>query len=131
MRRCALLRDRDERLLGELEVDAVHIEDLLELAHERVARLGEDAPQRQLVERVERHDDRQSADELGNQSEAQQIFGHQLLEQLADAHVALSSGCARKPMLLAATRDSMIRSSPSKAPPQMKSTLVVSIWMNS
>ncbi len=73
------MRDGDQRFFGELQIDAVHVEDLLELAHQRVARFGENAAQRQLVERVERDDDRQAADELGNQAEAQQIFGHQLL----------------------------------------------------
>ena len=36
-----------------------------------------------------------------------------------------------KPIVLRPTRSSMIFSSPSNAPPQMNSTLVVSIWMKS
>ena len=38
---------------------------------------------------------------------------------------------ALKPMPFLPTRDSMIFSRPANAPPQMNSTLVVSIWMNS
>ena len=38
---------------------------------------------------------------------------------------------APKPMAVLPTRFSMILSSPTNAPPQMKSTLVVSTWMNS
>ena len=42
------------------------------------------------------------------------------------------SGCsALKPMPFLPTRGSMIFSRPAKAPPQMNSTFVVSIWMNS
>ena len=47
---------------------------------------------RQFVERIQRHDDRQTADELRNQTELEQIFRHELLQQLADANVALAFG---------------------------------------
>ena len=42
-----------------------------------------------------------------------------------------SSWSDPKPIVLRPTRSSMIRSSPSKAPPQMKRMFVVSIWMKS
>ena len=45
-----LVGDRVERVLGELELDAVELHELLVLLHQRVLRLGEDADQRVPVE---------------------------------------------------------------------------------
>ena len=69
-----LLRDAGERALRELELDAVHLEELLELLHEAVLRLGEDVDQRLLVELVQRREHRQAADELGDEAELEQVF---------------------------------------------------------
>ena len=41
-----LVGDRLERVVGELELDAVELEELPVLLHERVLRLGEDVDQR-------------------------------------------------------------------------------------
>src|SRR5581483_5656959 len=84
--------DRDQRFLREGQLDAVHPHDLLELTDERVARLDEDAAQGQLVERVEGDDDRQTADELRDQPEAQQILRHQLLQHLRVQPILLRLG---------------------------------------
>ena len=69
-----LARDRRERALGELELHAVHLEELLVLLDQAVLRLGEDVDQRVLVELVQRGDDRQAADELGDQAELEQVL---------------------------------------------------------
>ena len=58
-------------------------EELLELAGDRVLRLGEDADQVVRGQRRERDDHRQPADELGDQPELEQVLGHQLLEDPA------------------------------------------------
>ena len=63
------VRDRLERVVGELERDAVELEDALELADERVLRLGEHAHEHLAVELAHRADDRQAADELGDEPE--------------------------------------------------------------
>ena len=58
---------------------------LLVLLDQRVLRLDEDLDQRGLVELVERRDDRQAADELGNQAELDQVFGLDSRSRLVDA----------------------------------------------
>ena len=65
-----------ERVVGELQLDAVELEEPLVLLDQRVARLGEDAHQRLPVEVAHAGDDRQPADELGDHAELQQVLGH-------------------------------------------------------
>ena len=48
-----LVGDRLDGVLGELELDAVELEQLLVLLDQRVARLGEDLDQRLAVELVD------------------------------------------------------------------------------
>ena len=47
-------------------------------------RLGQDLDQRCFVELFQSRDDRQAADELGDQAELDQILGLDLCEQLGD-----------------------------------------------
>ncbi len=68
--------------LGELELDRLHLEELLVLLHERVPWLDQDLDQRRLVELTERGDHREASDELGDHAEAQQILGLDHGEQL-------------------------------------------------
>ena len=84
-----LARDRGQRFGTELELDAFHVEQALELLGDRVLRLGEDLDQRRFVELLERRDDRQAADELGNQTELDQILRLDVGEHLADFIVAI------------------------------------------
>ena len=49
---------------GELELDAVELEELVELLDQGVARLDQDPDQRIAVQRADRGDHRQPADEL-------------------------------------------------------------------
>src|SRR4051794_35498689 len=70
-----LNRDRMQRVIGELELDILHVEQLGVLLYQCVLRLDQDLDQRRLVEIEERRDDRQAADELGDQAELEQILG--------------------------------------------------------
>ena len=72
-----------ERSLGEDELDLVEAEELLELAGDRVLRLGQDADEVFGRERRQGHDDRQATDELGDEPELEQVLGHEPLEDLA------------------------------------------------
>src|SRR5712691_11202453 len=78
------LGDRVERALLEHELDVVQREELLVLLHERVLRLGEDADDVLLVEVVQGDDDRQAADELGDEPVLQEVLRLQVLERLGD-----------------------------------------------
>ena len=88
-RRIAWSATASSASLGELQLHAVHLEQLAVLLHQRVARLGEDLDERVLVERRHRRDDRQAADELGDQPELDQVFGHRVGEALGRLEVVL------------------------------------------
>ena len=64
-------------------VDVLEAHDGLVLPHERVLRLAQDLDERALVELVERGHDRQTADELRDQAELDEVLGMNLREQLA------------------------------------------------
>src|SRR6478609_5251148 len=76
------LGDRVDGVVGELELDAVEVEELLVLLDERVARLGEDLDERLAVELVHAGDQRQATDELGDQAELGEVLGTHLSEQV-------------------------------------------------
>ena len=61
----------------------------MELAGERVPRLGQDRDQVVAGELVDRGDDRQAADELGDQPVLHQVLGQHLLEALAGVLVGV------------------------------------------
>ena len=84
-RSIALRATDDERLVLEGELDVLHLEQPLILLDQRVLGLGEDPLQRVLVEILERRDDRQTADEFGDEAEFQQIFRLHLAEDVAGA----------------------------------------------
>ena len=94
-----------KRRLVEVELHAVHLQELLVLLDERVLRLGQDAHERVFAERFERHDDRQSPDELGNQAVLQQILGQDVSQRFPDValHLRLDRS-AEAHVLLAETR---------------------------
>ena len=60
------------------------------LLAERVFRLGQDADEIVLAQSLQRGDDRQTADQLGDDSEFQKIVRLDQLEELADVVVALA-----------------------------------------
>src|SRR6266568_2636128 len=128
-----LRRDRLQRVLLECETHILEVEQLLVLLGERVLGLGEDPDERFLIERVERHGDRQAAHELGYEPVAQQVVRldvHErvLLQLLGDAFGDLFLGKADLPSASAGLDDLL---SPSNAPPQMKRMSLVLTWMYS
>ena len=113
----------------ELELRAFHLEELLVLPDQGVLRLGQDADQRVLVERVERRQHRQTADELGDHAELDQVVAGHLAEQFAQLLFAVARSCAPKPMVLRPMRRAMMLSRPTNVPPQMNRMFDVSTWM--
>ena len=89
------LGDRLERVVGEPQLDVLVLEQLLVLTRDGVARLRQDLDERRLVELVQRADDRQAADELGDEPVLDQIFRLELLERRAD--VAVRAPTSRRP----------------------------------
>ena len=83
LRSIALRAIADKRLVGEREVDGLHLEHALVLLDQRVLRLGEDALERRLVEIFQRRDHRKPADEFRDQAVFQQILGLDLAEDFA------------------------------------------------
>src|SRR5215831_7238918 len=81
------LRDRLERVVGELELDVLVLEQFLVLTRDRVPRLREDLDQGRLVEFMQRADDGEAPDEFGDEAVLDQIFGLDLLERRADVAV--------------------------------------------
>src|SRR5206468_13121304 len=81
--------DGAERVVREHQLDAVELEEALELLDQRVARLGEDRDEVVPRELVDDRDDRQAADELGDQPVLDQVLRQQLLEDLAGVLVVL------------------------------------------
>src|SRR4029079_14601117 len=79
-----LLRDRLERVVGELQLHVLVLEQLHVLTRDGVAGLREDLDQRRPVELVERADDGEAADELGDEAVLDQVFRLHLLERRAD-----------------------------------------------
>src|SRR4051794_20304733 len=84
-----LVGDRPEGVVGEVEVDVVVVEEALVLLGQRVLRLGQDLHEVVALQLVHRAQDRQAADELGDQPEVEEILGHDLAEQLGALRVAL------------------------------------------
>ena len=82
-----LLGDDVQRFVLEGQIGVLHLEQPLVLLDQRVLRLGQDLLQRLFVEILERRDDRQTADEFGDQTEFQQILGLNLAEDFAGAAV--------------------------------------------
>src|SRR5437762_2635730 len=82
-----LPRDGRHRVIGELQADLLEVEVLLVLLDDRVLRFSENPDEGRLVEVVERRDDRQPADELGDEPVLQQILGLDHRQEVA--HPAL------------------------------------------
>src|SRR6185437_13729033 len=77
-----LLGDLPQPVLGEDELDVVVAEEALILLHERILRLGEDLYEILLAQLMHRRDDREAADELGDEAEVEQVLRHDLGQQL-------------------------------------------------
>src|ERR671910_2848515 len=86
-----LVGDRVDGVVGELQLDVVDLEQPVVLLDQRVARLGEDPDQSVAVERADRGDDRQPADELRDQAELQQVLWHDLAEPVGAVAFGLAA----------------------------------------
>src|SRR5213592_2570612 len=85
-----IARDRREGAVGEAEVHAFHLEELLVLPGEGVLRFLQDADQRRLVELLKGGDDREPAHEFGDQPELEQVLGLHLVQEVAHAALVLT-----------------------------------------
>src|SRR6185295_15363731 len=106
-----LAGDRDDRLVGELELHALELEHRLVLLDQAVLRLLEDAHQRLLVELLQGRHHRQAADELGDQAVADQVFGQHLLQDLALRALLLAPdvGAEAERLLVQPTLDHVVQ----------------------
>src|SRR5216684_1536224 len=83
----SLAGDRAKGLVGERQLDVLHLEQALILLHQRVLRIGQNLLQRSFVEILQRGDHRQAADELGDQAVLQEILGLDVTEDFAGAAI--------------------------------------------
>src|SRR6266542_203859 len=98
----ALVGDRLQGIVPELELHSVELEKLLVLLDQRVLRLGEDVDQGLPVEVVHIRDHRQASNELGDQPVLQQVFGKDMAEDLAEVLLLEAPDVGAKPHALAA-----------------------------
>ena len=68
--------------IGKDQLGVIEMQQLLVLAYQAVFRLSQHADQGVLVQRIQHGDDRQTADQLGNQAELDQIIWLDLFQQL-------------------------------------------------
>jgi hypothetical protein len=80
--RAGALRDGAQRLRREVELRLLEAEDPLELAHEGVLRLDQDADEVVLAQRIKDADHRQPADELGDHPELDQVLALDLAQEV-------------------------------------------------
>src|SRR3954470_12849538 len=85
-----LARHRLERLVGELQLHALELQDGLVLPDQAVLGLVQDAHERLLVELLESGHDRQPSHELGDQAVLDQILGQDVLEMVTALLLALA-----------------------------------------
>lgn len=76
--------DEIEGLVGDYEVDIVELEELGVLLKERVLGLGEDAPEGIAVEGLETGQDREAADNLGDEAERLEVLRGDVLHEIAE-----------------------------------------------
>src|SRR5438874_5558544 len=97
-----LVGDGVEGIVAELQLDVFELEELAVLLDQRVLRFDEDADEGFLVEVRDGADDRQPTDELGNESELQEIFWQHLFEDGADVFLVRTTDVGAEPDALAA-----------------------------
>src|SRR3989440_5278919 len=83
------MRHRAQRLLAELELGPLHLEQAPVLLGERVLRLGEDRDQGLLIELIEGGHHRQTPDELRDQAVLDQVLGLDVVEQIAPVRAVI------------------------------------------
>lgn len=88
------LGDGVQRVLGKDELGIVEVEQLLVLAHNAVLRLGQNSDKSFLVQRVKHRHNGQTADQLGDETELDEVVRLDLLQQLL-ARLILVQRCAQ------------------------------------
>src|SRR5512143_1760543 len=91
-----LPRDGAQRLLRELQLDVLEVEEPLVLADQGVLRPREDLDQRVLVELVQGRRHGKAPDELGDEAELDEVLRLDGLEDLADALLGLGHDVGRE-----------------------------------
>src|SRR5205814_4581248 len=91
-----------ESILGELELDPVELEELAVLLDQRVLGLDEDAHESLLVEIGYRADDGQTAHELGDEPELEDVLGQDLRQDRAEVLLVGSPDVGAEPDALVA-----------------------------
>ena len=98
----------------------VHLEELLVLLDERVLGLRENIDKRFIIELVQRGEHGQATNELGDEPELEEVFGLDLLEELAELVVFLALDLGAEPeRLLADAALHDLLEADMNAPPQM------------
>src|SRR5690606_38802524 len=84
------VRNGAQRPLGEAQLHAIHLEELLELLDQAVLRRRQDVDERFLAEFFERGEHGQATDEFGDEAELEQVLGLNLGEQIAELQLFLA-----------------------------------------
>src|SRR5438034_1637907 len=104
---------RAQRLVAELELGALHLEQAPVLLGEGVLGLGEDRDQGLFVELIERRYHRQAPDELRDQAVLDQVLGLDVVEQVAAVRAVIDVahlGGEADTALLGAVQDDLLQS---------------------
>src|SRR5450755_1745136 len=107
-----LAGNRAQRRFPHLELDAFHSKHLVVLLDQRVLGLDQNLDQGSVVELFQRRDDRQAADELGNQAELDQILGLGLAQEKAQVLAIVRAqylGAEADPRLRGALADDLFQ----------------------
>lgn len=118
-------------LILELKFHSIQFKKLVILLGKRVLGLFQDTDQSFFIKGIQCYNNRNSSDKFRDQTEFNKSSGITSLRTSPTLRSSFSETSAPKPMDLVSCLDSMIFSSPSKAPPQMNRMFVVSIWINS
>src|ERR1700676_797899 len=113
-----LAGDGAQRRFPDLELDAFHAKHLVILLDQRILGLDQNLNQRCVVEFFQRGDDRQAANELGNQAELDQILGLGLSQQPAQVLAVVGTqhlGAEANPRFGSALADDLLQA--IKRPP--------------
>ncbi len=112
-----------------LESHSVNLEQFRILLENGVLRFGQNPKQSLAVQSVKIGDDRQTADNLRDETVSPQILSIDIFQEIILVNDLLL-GCA-VPITCVLSLWAMRRSIPSKAPPQMNRMFCVFTWMNS
>src|SRR5216683_2531257 len=119
-----LAGDRAKSLVGERQLDVLHLKQPLILFHQRVLRIGQDLLERSFVEILQRGNHRQAADELRDQAVLQQIFRLDVTEDFAGAAIFRRQhlGCETDRRRASARGDDLLQARERAAAEDRKST---------